>query len=626
MADISQEIAAIESAVYGEQVRSSIKNAIIKVNEAAGSGSYVSYGSVQDLSVVEKRNARNNIDSAGNEVVKDYITANGGAIPIDTEWYPNTAFKYKSDNTVEIGANNDYAGAIISCSPGDIFVLSCSAEPINDYFCYLFAGAYDKVVGREVDSSQSVRNKKIVAPNGAIHLYVNALKSSHYSISKGKPLEDMIPDPLRNASPSVSRFPDNFITIEDSGGFVADALHFYVDPTQTGSGTPSTSNVRPIVGYETLNGFVAGKNLIKWPSLSYKSRNGISYSLGNDENVLTMKGTVNSASGSTCYSSLRNAYSSLPLGPYPAGTYTLTCYDFVGASSNDEIAVKIIYDDDTVLYSSQRISSNSSQTATGISWPTTFTATRQFKIGFIVRLSYHSAINCSAKIQLQEGEFSSVHENSSLNHIVFPVPTDAGTIYGCEIDVGNGKLYVTHKKITMDGVTSGAKVTAKGSATLANTNYYFGLSDGYLFGKDSGWVYGSELSANGFLCSNLPYVTSGSETTEEPSIAAYIGASGTMLQPRIVFPPNTTIASVEDCNSWLAGLHSAGTPVEFTYKLTTPVEYDIDVAMPVVPRGIANAWCGEGETSLNYRADIYTKLYNMITELQAMVLENINNA
>ena len=36
MADISQEIAAIESAVYGEQVRSSIKNAIIKVNEAAG--------------------------------------------------------------------------------------------------------------------------------------------------------------------------------------------------------------------------------------------------------------------------------------------------------------------------------------------------------------------------------------------------------------------------------------------------------------------------------------------------------------------------------------------------------------------------------------------------------------
>lgn len=47
------------------------------------------------------------------------------------------------------------------------------------------------------------------------------------------------------------------------------------------------------------------------------------------------------------------------------------------------------------------------------------------------------------------------------------------------------------------------------------------------------------------------------------------------VQPRIAFPLDTTITTVEAANQWLAAQYANGTPVKYTYELATPTSFTV---------------------------------------------------
>lgn len=417
-----------------------------------------------------------------------------------------------------------------------------------------------------------------------------------------------IDDHVREFYPAVDVAKSNLVSLKDSAALTPDDMSFDIPPSQKTSGE--------IVSISSIKYNVCGKNLLCGMRKNRANTNGITFSDNGDGGVRV----VGTASQANAYSDVTVSESVLESGNYPflpAGTYIIP-----NTKTNNAKFYVSVFDEDIVAVGDPKTIDSNTSAANR-----TITLTEPCWIYFRIQVVNGTTVD--------EIVYPAIYEKDVVNQdfedftgetYSIDIPTDPGTVYGCNVDFGNKKLYVTHKKVVMDGTTSGHRVSTKGAATVANVNYYFGLSDGYLFGKDSGWIYASELEANGFLCSGLPLLANGSEVVSEPSIGAYIGVNGTMLQPRITLPPDTTIVSVEDCNAWLAGLYSGGTPVEFTYKLATPIEYDIDLDLPTLLKGDCNIWCEGGKTEITYRADTYTRLFNMITELQAMVLENISNS
>ena len=178
--------------------------------------------------------------------------------------------------------------------------------------------------------------------------------------------------------------------------------------------------------------------------------------------------------------------------------------------------------------------------------------------------------------------------------------TEAGTVYGGTLDVTNGVLTVTHAKCTMDGVTTNHQVTAKG-ASDTNNNYYFNLAEADTLGKAStGWYSPAQLIAGGIMCSVLRVGVYYDGNL--PNFGAYKGSGG-YFQPRFTFPLDDEIQSVANCNAWFADMLAAGTPVEFIYKLATPLTYQLTPAQLTTLLGTNHIWTDCVDVSVTYRAD-----------------------
>lgn len=88
----------------------------------------------------------------------------------------------------------------------------------------------------------------------------------------------------------------DFVSFETDSENVFTKLQVALEPTQSGSGTPSPSNVRPIYGVRGVEVDVVGKNLLPF---SYAEntiiRNGITWTV-NDDGTITANGTSTGAS------------------------------------------------------------------------------------------------------------------------------------------------------------------------------------------------------------------------------------------------------------------------------------------------------------------------------------------
>lgn len=320
-------------------------------------------------------------------------------------------------------------------------------------------------------------------------------------------------------------------------------------------------NICPITGYTGVELTRTGKNLANIPDKTL------------------------SATGFVCNNT------AIDLKP---GTYTLS-WKFVATSSERDVAVS--FKD----YNKSTISQTYYAPALGGKLTVTLPIDAKF-------ISIYSAPSGTySELQLEQGSIATTYEPYQGQTYSVTFPTEAGTVYGGTVDLVRGVLTVDKKYLPMTGTTSGRKLTNVGSAINVD-NYYLIVSDGYTFGATSGrYMSDAEIISSGFMSTHMIAKSNLDEVDENLyRCGAYLGTSGTKLQPRIVFDKSLGIDTIEKANELLAEWYNNGTPFAFIYKLATPQTYQLTPQQIELLKGENNIWADNGDTSVTYKVDLAT--------------------
>ena len=225
----------------------------------------------------------------------------------------------------------------------------------------------------------------------------------------------------------------------------------------------------------------------------------------------------------------------------------------------------------------------------------------------VLRTNAVGATTTFTNIQLELGSVASPYEEYQGETYDITFPSSAGTVYGGTLTVnddGSGELVVDRFEHTFTGNESFATNVAWGqysflydTGTQIKSSYttktsckssHFTVCDG------GSW---SDLAPNQFMVASSTYIGLGYDGTKE------------------------------ELKAWLAAQSSGNTPVQVMCMLNASTEYEL-TALDVIAtlKGSNNIWADTGDTTAEYPCD--TKLYidNKFVELQALILENINNA
>ena len=209
----------------------------------------------------------------------------------------------------------------------------------------------------------------------------------------------------------------NPITITDAEGMNADHVVATITPTQTGSGTPSPSNVRPFTGFSSVDVSRCGKNLLD-PSKIKR----------------TVHGTENANGKWVWWNQRIKCDQSL--------NYVLNCHTSI--TSVYEMTI-YEYDKDLNFYYQK---SYNNINLSNIQIPAMQSNTRYFEIAFYNNTDISSYDFSNA--QLEIGTSPTVYEPFNGNQYTVQL---GGTYYGGTLDVTSGKLTVTWQVGKVDGLS-----------------------------------------------------------------------------------------------------------------------------------------------------------------------------
>ena len=444
------------------------------------------------------------------------------------------------------------------------------------------------------------------------------------------------------------------VSITDGiGAMDAEDITADIEPVQSGSGDPSPTNVRPITGWTGANIFRTGKNLVGAPPVSIAAAYGVSFSV-NADNELVLSGTA-TATASPYASSQVASYSDMPLGPFPAGTYTITARGFVGTDSNDRVIFSALAKDGTAVVSSSRISGPYGSAADGTGNPVTFTSDAPFKIGFWIAIITGTTMDCTVQFQMERASSLGDYEPCQGESFEVDWTSEAGTVYGGMLDVPSGVLTVTHGQtasysakpsdaktvagknlLDLSGVSSrtvnGVAFTVDAAAGTVTTS---GTSTGaaqitasltvpagtyILSGGPANGIVGRGdiyVSANGSVVARSYGTTTerftlSGATTLTVALRA-IGSSGDNTGLDFDFFPMIRLASdtdgtFEPYHDWVwqssmddyaaSSVPTAGAQV--VYELATPVTYQLAAHTITTLLGTTNLWADTGNISVRY--------------------------
>lgn len=198
----------------------------------------------------------------------------------------------------------------------------------------------------------------------------------------------------------------NPITITDAEGMNADHVVATITPTQTGSGTPSPSNVRPFTGFSSVDVTRNSKNLIVPPVVhgDIFNSNGQNYNDGSAKHVRTNNYTEVRYNTTYVASSTLNAVGDFKIAKYNANK------GFIGIQSNADATPIVIETGDNVKYVR------------------------------IAQWSQYSEIETDVNFQLELGDQATTYEPYKGKAYTVQL---GGTYYGGTLDVTSGKLTVT---------------------------------------------------------------------------------------------------------------------------------------------------------------------------------------
>ena len=146
----------------------------------------------------------------------------------------------------------------------------------------------------------------------------------------------------------------------------------------------------------------AGKNLISMSGMDMdKTLYGVTLSTNGSE--LTIKGTATAEVQTKA--TLASQYTQMPMGPFPAGTYTINATGFEWQNANDRLLINARYSDNSNVENaySKKIGGSDSSAIT-------FTATQEFKFGLFMALQSGSTFDCVVKVQFESGSAATDYE------------------------------------------------------------------------------------------------------------------------------------------------------------------------------------------------------------------------
>lgn len=331
------------------------------------------------------------------------------------------------------------------------------------------------------------------------------------------------------------------------------ALAVAIDTIQQGSGTPDVENPRLFAPKTSVTIRHTGKNM---------------YGNGDIE--------VDSSNGYTAYIPLTQ-----PLLP---GTYTMSVLATTESPLNKaKIALF------ATAVSTDEVASCYINANTGQRQSSTFTITRA--ANYIRFYSAHAVSDMEGhgaefkNLQIEVGSTATDYETyTAKTPLVIPFGTEAGEVYGGTLNVTTGELTVTHRFVECDGTETWSRTYD----TEGNHKYaYYRQLD----------LTGNAVVGSGVF-SILPAVSSIGQTAPEEGARVYTYNNMTRMLCRFINQPD----NITDFKAYIAGLKTAGTPLQVVYQLATPQVYRISENEIRTLLGGNSIICDTGEISVTYRA------------------------
>lgn len=361
------------------------------------------------------------------------------------------------------------------------------------------------------------------------------------------------------ASGEIASFPDG-------AEFPMRSLKVALSPIQSGSGTPSPDNVRPISGWDEVETHKAGKNLIPINCES-SVRSGVTYTVyKNASGAVTRIHAEGTATAAHTYTFVTGHSASNPFR-IKAGSYWLKALSDGRSGFFDFNLRKLGQTQDIV------------QTTTKV--PLVLDEDTDFQSCYLYVYAGATLDTDIYPMVWSQSETNEDYEPYDVQTITTPLPT---TVYGGTVDVVNGTLTVDMAMVdlgTLNYTDNGAVPGGRQFYTIINEK---------------------KKGATNILSSNFVAVAY-SDTIGE--------MSGRDTNKIVAF--NTTIASAADFKAAMSG-------VQLVYELATPQTYSLTPQQIQTLLGRNNVW-SDGEVEVVYVADPKRYIDKNVAELQALILE-----
>lgn len=319
-----------------------------------------------------------------------------------------------------------------------------------------------------------------------------------------------------------------------------------IEPHQTGSGTPSPSNIRPISGYDAVNVVRCGHNLLE-NTASSLTQNGLTFTVNSDGSVLV--------TGTASATTLFNINADLSLDSNKS--YTLSGCPSGGSSSTYMLRV---------------YNTSGTQVCTDVGNGYTF----QSSVAKYVRITIVSGYACPSggllyhpMLRLATDTDSTYEPFKGLT--TYPISLSAaGTVYGGTLNVTTGELVVD------TAYRSLSAVAMNGTALSGSVRRFYSSP----------------------LIEQIGVVACDSLIASDSYVYSQVGYISFSTDNRLVVTPSwaQSLTTVADYNTALAS-----NPVNLVFKLATPITYQLTPTEVTTLLGDNNIWMdADGELEMTY--------------------------
>lgn len=342
-----------------------------------------------------------------------------------------------------------------------------------------------------------------------------------------------------------------------------------IEPKQSGSGTPSPDNVRPISGWSSVNLYKSGKNLFGGEAFADGIKTAIPQAVLDAEAK-----TISYLSGYATEGS--NFTSGLP---FKANTQYTIILKFSNTKARTNVSV--VYTDGTNQYIPTSVTGL--QTAV-------FTTAANKTIDYIGGKNSDGA---SVFYYEECGVFEGVLTADQFEPYTGTTKTvNLGrTVYGGTLDVVSGVLTVDRAMVTINGSSN---FTQKRAGT---SNSLFGLD--LASGQGSKAV--AETALPNVIANELPLETAYNAWRNEAPLVA-VTSTGNTIWFRL-----PSITALADAKTYLNS-----NPLQVCYELATPQTYTLTGQEVSAMYGENYIWASSGPVEITYRTNvpgIYNKIY-----------------